>query len=288
MGLWWWQPTEAAALLQPPPQIGTVGTVTAFGGASAPSGWVLCDGTSYDTTTYSDLFDVIGYAFGGSGANFNVPDLRQRFPFGKATSGTGATFAGTGGAIDHTHTGPSHTHPVTQPDEHTAHNVTQPASHGTLTHANAALAAHSAMSHDSSITNHSISAEAGAHGTHAADTTHTHDAHGNTANTNNTGAIQGYSAPASHSANATHTHDAHSAHSGSTIDAHAITQADHSGDTHSVTAQADDHTSVTHSGSTVTGAHTHSGAATTAGGTGATGTANPPFQAMPYIIRSAA
>ncbi|NIV28780.1 MAG: hypothetical protein GWN58_04475, partial [Anaerolineae bacterium] len=47
-----------------------------------PSGWVLCDGTSYSTASQPDLFAVVGYTYGGSGANFNVPDLRGRMPLG--------------------------------------------------------------------------------------------------------------------------------------------------------------------------------------------------------------
>lgn len=34
-----------------------------------------CDGSSKDTTTYANLFAAIGYTFGGSGANFNLPNL---------------------------------------------------------------------------------------------------------------------------------------------------------------------------------------------------------------------
>jgi microcystin-dependent protein len=90
-----------------------VGTIVMYGGGSAPAGWVLCDGTAYSrTSVYDVLYGVIGTTFGtGDGSTtFNVPDLRQRFPLGKAAAGTGSTLGGTGGAIDHTHTGPSHQH----------------------------------------------------------------------------------------------------------------------------------------------------------------------------------
>ncbi|MBI1996528.1 MAG: hypothetical protein HYS66_08675, partial [Deltaproteobacteria bacterium] len=46
----------------------------------------------------------------GSSTTFTLPDLRQRFVLGVAASGTGSTLGGVGGGIDHTHTGPSHTH----------------------------------------------------------------------------------------------------------------------------------------------------------------------------------
>lgn len=42
--------------------------------------WLLCNGQSLSTTTYSALFAVIGYAFGGSGASFSAPDLRGQVP----------------------------------------------------------------------------------------------------------------------------------------------------------------------------------------------------------------
>ena len=50
------------------------GTVIAYGGSSAPAGWLLCDGAAYNTSTYSNLFAAIGSTFGS-----NVPDLRGRF-----------------------------------------------------------------------------------------------------------------------------------------------------------------------------------------------------------------
>jgi microcystin-dependent protein len=77
-----------------------------WGTASAPTGYLLCNGASVSTTTYADLFAVIGYTFGGSGASFTLPDYRGRMPIG--VSGSYA-LAATGGSADavvvsHTHT----------------------------------------------------------------------------------------------------------------------------------------------------------------------------------------
>jgi len=58
-----------------------------YGAATAPTGFLLCDGTSYTTAGQAALFAVIGYSFGGSGANFNVPDLRGLYPRGLLSVG---------------------------------------------------------------------------------------------------------------------------------------------------------------------------------------------------------
>ncbi len=91
------------------------GSIIAFGGAVAPTGYLLCDGSVYAQATYPALFTNIGsnYNTGGEGAgNFRVPDGRQKFPLGKATSGTGSVLGSYGGAIDHTHTTSNHTHDI--------------------------------------------------------------------------------------------------------------------------------------------------------------------------------
>ena len=58
------------------------GDLKATARSTAPSGWLLCYGQSLATASYPDLFAAIGYTYGGSGANFNVPDLRGRIPVG--------------------------------------------------------------------------------------------------------------------------------------------------------------------------------------------------------------
>lgn len=103
-----------------------VGALIMFGSsASAPDGWLLCNGAAVSRTTYAVLFGVIGtnYGVGNGSTTFNVPDLRQRFPLGVAASGTGATLGETGGTIGHVHAGPSHTHTVDPPNTQTADNI---------------------------------------------------------------------------------------------------------------------------------------------------------------------
>jgi microcystin-dependent protein len=61
-----------------------IGTIISYGGASAPEGWLLCDGNSYARSGYAELFSVIGTAFGtANSSSFNVPDLRGRFLRGR-------------------------------------------------------------------------------------------------------------------------------------------------------------------------------------------------------------
>ena len=80
------------------------GIVVPWGSASIPSGFLLCDGTSYATSAYAALFAVIAYTYGGSGANFNVPDLRDRTICG-VSSGNSKALAQTVGANTVTPTG---------------------------------------------------------------------------------------------------------------------------------------------------------------------------------------
>lgn len=63
-----------------------VGSVIMGGWSSIPDGFLECDGSSYSTTTYADLFAAIGYQFGGSGSSFNVPNLGEKFARGAGGS----------------------------------------------------------------------------------------------------------------------------------------------------------------------------------------------------------
>ena len=72
-----------------------IGAIVDWATPTPPVLWLICDGTSVGTAAYPDLFHVIGYAFGGSGASFNLPDLRGRVTV--AASPTLA-LAATGGA----------------------------------------------------------------------------------------------------------------------------------------------------------------------------------------------
>ena len=60
-----------------------VGMIHPFTMATPPTGWIICEGQSLNSSTntqYARLFSAIGTSWGGSGATaFSLPDLRGRF-----------------------------------------------------------------------------------------------------------------------------------------------------------------------------------------------------------------
>jgi microcystin-dependent protein len=57
------------------------GTILPFGGnkANVPAGFLACDGSQYNASTYPDLYNAIGSNWGGDASSFRVPDLRGFF-----------------------------------------------------------------------------------------------------------------------------------------------------------------------------------------------------------------
>lgn len=113
------------------------GLVMEYGGTSAPAGFLMCDGAAVSRTTYSRLFTAINttYGTGDGSTTFNLPDTRQRFPLGLATSGTGSTLGGTGGSVDHLHTvDPPNTASTAPSSTVAATNLTGSAASTTHTH----------------------------------------------------------------------------------------------------------------------------------------------------------
>jgi len=76
--------TEFLNVEPEPVPLTPVGAISAYGGLTSPSGYLLCDGSAVSRGSYSALFSVIGTAYGnGDGTNtFNVPDLRYAFARG--------------------------------------------------------------------------------------------------------------------------------------------------------------------------------------------------------------
>ena len=65
------------------------GSVITYAGASAPSGWLLCNGGLYNRSgTYAALYAILGTTYGyTSSSNFRVPDIRGRVVAGYGNTG---------------------------------------------------------------------------------------------------------------------------------------------------------------------------------------------------------
>ena len=90
------------------------GGLIMWGTASAPTGWLLCDGSAVSRSTYSALFSVVSTTFGvGDGTTtFNVPNYTNRMPYGTTIGTTGGSADAV--IVSHTHTAnvsdPGHAH----------------------------------------------------------------------------------------------------------------------------------------------------------------------------------
>jgi microcystin-dependent protein len=62
-----------------------IGAIMPYAGATAPTGYLLCDGSEVPVAVFNDLYNVIGntYGTGINPATFKLPDLRGRFALGK-------------------------------------------------------------------------------------------------------------------------------------------------------------------------------------------------------------
>ena len=95
---------------------GITGEVRMWTTATAPTSWLLCNGTAVSRTTYATLYALIGtnYGVGDGTTTFNTPNMQGRIPVGVSATDGDFDLADTGGAktydISHTHTGGSHTH----------------------------------------------------------------------------------------------------------------------------------------------------------------------------------
>lgn len=137
----------------PPPVVGLpIGVMMAYGGISAPSGWLVCDGSAVSRSTYANLFTAIGttYGVGNGSTTFNLPNKSGRTSVGSGSytdpvSGLVSRTQGTRlGAEKHVLTStemPSHTH-VQNSHNHTqnAHNHTGTLAYDDVSGANMSIA----------------------------------------------------------------------------------------------------------------------------------------------------
>ena len=114
------------------------GALMPYAGTSAPTGFLLCDGSAVSRSTYATLFSAVSttYGSGDGSSTFNLPDLRGRVVAGQDDMGSasanrltdqtgglnGDTLGATGGSETHTLTTAqlaSHTHTFSDTDAHT-------------------------------------------------------------------------------------------------------------------------------------------------------------------------
>jgi microcystin-dependent protein len=94
--------------------------------ASAPNGFLLCDGSAVSRTTYAALFAIIGTTFGAGDTTttFNVPNYTNRMPYGTTIGTTGGSANAT--LVSHTHTAsvadPGHSHTIVDGEVNTRTN----------------------------------------------------------------------------------------------------------------------------------------------------------------------
>jgi microcystin-dependent protein len=83
-----------------------IGGILPYAGATAPFGFLFCDGSEVEKAKFSELFDVIGNTYNGTTAlqgvnTYRLPDLRGRFALGKDNMDNAGTIPiSVGGFID--------------------------------------------------------------------------------------------------------------------------------------------------------------------------------------------
>ena len=115
-----WEPVQTS---DPSP----IGSIVMYGGAASPNAnWLLCDGGSFNVTTYATLNTILGTSYGVAGT---LPDLRSRTPvgYGQGSGLTDRALNDTGGVEDVTLTGAqsgtsAHGHTINSSAEGAAHH----------------------------------------------------------------------------------------------------------------------------------------------------------------------
>lgn len=119
-----------------------VGTVVMYAGSigvspgysGLPSGWLLCDGSTFSSSTYPALASVVGNMYGtSSGTTYYLPNFVSRTVVAH-TQSSGDTSSGWGGIITSTTGGANHQHSTSHNAANAAlnhsHNSNSGQSHG--------------------------------------------------------------------------------------------------------------------------------------------------------------
>jgi microcystin-dependent protein len=114
------------------------GIIKMFAGSTAPTGYLLCDGSAVSRSTYADLFAAIGtiYGTGDGSTTFNLPDLSGRVAMGTSSTYTLGSTGGEESHVlldteipEHVHEVPTHGHEndIMAVMPALSHTITQPA-----------------------------------------------------------------------------------------------------------------------------------------------------------------
>lgn len=200
-----------------------IGTVVMYVGGTAPSGWVVCNGASLATTgTYANLFSVLQYRYGGSGANFNLPDFVSKPSVGLSQTTNLTTTTSSSNSFSHSHNVGYNTNDASAVSLSHTHN------------AGGADAAHTHNASDGQKGNHAHGGNTPAGGAH----THLIDRTGASAGTS--GSVDSNHTHSSSTNTAAHSHNASSGnanHSHSSTDSPGMSHT-HSHNSISFTSQA--------------------------------------------------
>jgi microcystin-dependent protein len=123
-----------------------IGLIQMWPASVAPTKWLLCRGQSLLRASYADLFAILGTVYGAvDSTHFNLPDFRQRSPYGVGTTGLVlGDYAGAATGTLSVNQLPAHHH-----TQHIGNNVTMKAfvagGSGTLTPSGAATSSSADM-----------------------------------------------------------------------------------------------------------------------------------------------
>jgi microcystin-dependent protein len=249
------------------------GAVVMYGGGTAPSGWLVCDGSAVSRTTYADLFSAIGerYGAGDGSTTFNLPGTSTLVPVGIAASGNadGTTVSGSSTlnalalgdqSADHAHTITSnagnqsadHSHTITVANANANHSHTITVANANANHSHTITVANANANHSHSWSKNFNTTNQNASHTHgyfktnnsnvSANTnnqsaSHSHNFNSGTVNTNAANAGHTHNA-SSGAVNATHAHNANSA-AANAAHSHNASSGDNSADhNHTITSNA--------------------------------------------------
>jgi microcystin-dependent protein len=130
----------------------SIGTIIPYCGSTAPIGWLICNGGTFNSEEYPLLANLVGNTYSASsGTTYYLPDLRGRAPIG---SGTGVLNDGSGSLTARAlgSTGGTEFEIITSSTGGTTTHGHTTTSSGSVTHANSG---HTARGLGSSLTSRS-------------------------------------------------------------------------------------------------------------------------------------